>query len=80
MICGGYIDYPNFIFFCRRCYQKHALKKRWITKKDFIKYIEKIFNITVDRALGTRTIYLLLKSRYPNIYPLAQKTTIYKNI
>ena len=72
MICGGYIDCDHFVFFCRRCYRKHALKKRWITKSDFIKYIKASFNITVDRALGTRTIYLLLKSRYPNIYPLTQ--------
>ena len=71
-ICGGYIGCDHFVFFCRRCYRKHALKKRWITKSDFIKYIKASFNITVDRSLGTRTIYLLLKIRYPNIYSLNQ--------
>ena len=72
MICGGYIEYHNFIFFCRRCYQKHAIKKRWITKYDFIKYINASFNMKVDRSLGSRTIYLLLKIKYPNILPLNQ--------
>ena len=80
MICGCEICRPNFVFFCRKCYRKQAIKKAWITKYDFIKYIKASFNMKVNRALGTRTIYLLLKSRYPNIYPLAQKTTIYKNI
>ena len=72
MICSGYIGHPNFVFFCRRCYRRHAIKKAWITKSDFIKYIKASFNITVDRSLGTRTIYLLLKSRYPNIYTCTQ--------
>ena len=72
MICGCKICHPNFVFFCRKCYRTHAIKKAWITKSDFIKYIQASFNITVDRSLGTRTIYLLLKSRYPNIYPLTQ--------
>ena len=72
MICGCKICRPNFVFFCRKCYRTQALKKRWITKYDFIKYIKASFNIKVDRTLGTRTIYLLLKVIYPNIYPLNQ--------
>ena len=72
MICGCKICRPNFVFFCRKCYRTHAIKKAWITKNDFIKYIKASFNMKVDRSLGTRTIYLLLKIRYPNINPLNQ--------
>ena len=72
MICGCKICRPNFVFFCRKCYRTHASKKAWIIKYDFIKYIKASFNLKIDRALGTRTIYLLLKLMYPNILPLNQ--------
>ena len=72
MICGCKICRPNFVFFCRKCYRTQGIKKACITKYDFIKYIKASFNIKVDRTLGTRTIYLLLKVIYPNILPLNQ--------
>ena len=72
MICGCEICRPNVVFFCRKCYRTQALKKKWITKYDFIKYIRTSFRIPVNENLGTRQLYLLLKIRYPNIYPLNQ--------